>query len=138
MRTSLVLAMVVSLFAPPIARANDPPNPKDVRIVQACLKSRKPGSVSWDACIESAYKPCIGPNENAKPPSDVTGCLRREKLVWDQMLNDAFRKLRDGLDDSQRTKLIDMQRSWIETRDKTCAFYYDYFGGSMANPMIAS
>ena len=36
-----------------------------------------------------------------------------EKLVWDQMLNDAFRKLRDGLDDSQRAKLIDMQRSWI-------------------------
>jgi uncharacterized protein YecT (DUF1311 family) len=54
------------------------------------------------------------------------------------MLNEAFRKLRDGLDDGQRAKLIDMQRSWIEARDKTCAFYYDYFEGTMANPMIAN
>jgi uncharacterized protein YecT (DUF1311 family) len=28
-----------------------------------------------------------------------------------------------------------MQRSWIETRDKTCAFYWDYFQGTMASPM---
>jgi uncharacterized protein YecT (DUF1311 family) len=138
MRRSLVLAMVVSLFAPSMARADDPPDPKDLRIVQACLKSKKPGTVSWEACIESAYRQCIGPDENAKPSSDVVGCLRREKLVWDQMLNDAFRKLRDGLDDSQRIKLRDMQRSWVETRDKTCAFYYDYFEGTMANPMIAN
>jgi uncharacterized protein YecT (DUF1311 family) len=130
--------MVVSLFAPSMACADDSPDPKDLRIVQACLKSKKPGTVSWEACIESAYKPCIGPDENAKPSSDVVGCLRREKLVWDQMLNEAFRKLRDGLDDGQRAKLIDMQRSWIEARDKTCAFYYDYFEGTMANPMIAN
>jgi uncharacterized protein YecT (DUF1311 family) len=30
-----------------------------------------------------------------------------------------------------------MQRSWINTRDLTCAFWYDYFQGTMANPMIA-
>jgi uncharacterized protein YecT (DUF1311 family) len=30
-----------------------------------------------------------------------------------------------------------MQRSWIHTRDLTCTFWYDYFQGTMANPMIA-
>ena len=54
------------------------------------------------------------------------------------MLNDAYATLRDALDDDQRIKLRDMQRSWLETRKRTCAFYYDYFQGSMANPMMAN
>ena len=41
------------------------------------------------------------------------------------------------LDDKQQIKLRDMQRAWIASRDKTCAFYWDYFQGSMANPMLA-
>ena len=31
-----------------------------------------------------------------------------------------------------------MQRAWMTSRDKTCGFIYDYFEGSMANPMIAA
>jgi uncharacterized protein YecT (DUF1311 family) len=30
-----------------------------------------------------------------------------------------------------------MQRAWIESRDRTCAFYWDYFQGTMASPMTA-
>ena len=41
------------------------------------------------------------------------------------------------LDPDQQAKLREMQRSWIHTRDLTCAFWYDYFQGTMANPMIA-
>ena len=32
----------------------------------------------------------------------------------------------------------EMQRAWITSRDKSCGFIYDYFEGSMANPMIAA
>jgi uncharacterized protein YecT (DUF1311 family) len=31
-----------------------------------------------------------------------------------------------------------MQRAWIVLCDKGCAFLYDYFQGSMANPMMAA
>jgi uncharacterized protein YecT (DUF1311 family) len=31
-----------------------------------------------------------------------------------------------------------MQRSWLDSRKHTCDFYYDYFQGSMANPMMAN
>ena len=41
------------------------------------------------------------------------------------------------LEPDQQDKLREMQRSWIHTRDLTCAFWYDYFQGTMANPMIA-
>ena len=136
MKSLSAFAGVVVVLAAVAARADDPPNAKDVALVQACLKKQK--ARGQENCIDSAYKPCIGPDENAKSPGEIMDCLRREKLVWDQMLNTAFRTLREGLDDTQRAKLRDMQRSWVETRDKTCAFYYDYFEGTMANPMIAN
>ena len=31
-----------------------------------------------------------------------------------------------------------MQRAWIDSRDRACGFFYDFFEGTMANPMIAS
>ena len=31
-----------------------------------------------------------------------------------------------------------MQRAWMASRDKNCEFLYDYFQGTMANPMIAA
>ena len=30
-----------------------------------------------------------------------------------------------------------MQRAWIESRDRTCAFYDDYHQGTIARPMSA-
>jgi uncharacterized protein YecT (DUF1311 family) len=44
----------------------------------------------------------------------------------------------DALEPEQTEKLRDMQRAWIHVRDLTCTFWYDYFQGTMANPMIAS
>jgi uncharacterized protein YecT (DUF1311 family) len=34
--------------------------------------------------------------------------------------------------------LREMQKSWLDTRERTCAFYYHYFQGTMANPMMAN
>ena len=122
-------------LAATVARAQDAPNPKDVTALQACLKTK---SKSQDACIEIVYRPCIGPREEAKPPSAIQDCFRREQSAWDKLLNDAFRIVRDGIDDDQKVKLRDMQRAWIDSREKTCGFLYDYFQGTMANPMIAN
>jgi uncharacterized protein YecT (DUF1311 family) len=120
------------------ARADDPPDPKDLQTVQACLKAKGASDRDREGCADVVSRACIGPDESANPPSALIECFGREQLVWDQMLNQAFRKLRDGLDDKQCTRLRDMQRSWVDTRDRTCAFYYDYFQGSMANPMMAN
>ena len=40
--------------------------------------------------------------------------MDRELAVWDDILNETFRRLRDKLDAEQKTKLRDMQRAWIE------------------------
>jgi uncharacterized protein YecT (DUF1311 family) len=62
-------------------------------------------------------------------------CYRVERTIWDDLLNDNFKELRDSLDDGQATKLRDMQRAWIAYRDTTCNFYYAKIQGSMAVPM---
>ena len=138
MRTrNVVRTAIVAVFfvAGSFAANAEAPDAKDVEAVNSCLKSKEGNERA--ACAGVVAKPCIG-DETAAVPSQVMDCYAREQLVWDKMLNDAYAVLRAALDDSQRIKLRDMQRSWLETRKLTCAFYYDYFEGSMANPMMAN
>jgi uncharacterized protein YecT (DUF1311 family) len=138
MRTrEAVLTAILAVFplAGSIAANAEAPNAKDVTAVNLCLKSKEANERA--ACAGVVANPCIG-DEAAAVPSQIIECYAREQLVWDQMLNDAYAALRDALDDNQRIKLRSMQRSWLETRKLTCAFYYDYFEGSMANPMMAN
>lgn len=66
-------------------------------------------------------------------------CHRVEQTIWDDLLNENFKALRDDLDDdAQKDKLRDMQRAWIASRDATCNFFYDKIQGSMAVPMTAA
>ncbi len=76
-------------------------------------------------------------DENSVPRSKQIECYGREQAVWDKIVNDFYKAMMDGLEPGQQQKLKAMQRSWIHTRDLTCAFWYDYFEGSMANPMMA-
>jgi uncharacterized protein YecT (DUF1311 family) len=68
----------------------------------------------------------------------AAACYRAEQEIWDDILNENFRVLRDGLDEPQKVKLRDMQRAWIEYRNTTCQFYHDKIQGTMANEMTAA
>ena len=136
----LVLALIMA--APSLARADDPPA-RDVATIGDCLgkQAQKKGSSSQEAdeaaCLMRIAKPCMGGDEAGAADHRKMDCLARERLVWDKMLNDSYKTLMKALDSDQQTKLREMQRSWIQTRDLTCGFWYDYFQGTMANPMIA-
>ena len=137
----LVLALIMA--GPPLARADDPPA-RDVATIGECLRKqqqqRKGGSsqeADEAACLMRVAKPCMGGDEAGVADHRKIDCLGRERLVWDKMLNDSYKTMMAALDTDQQTKLREMQRSWIHTRDLTCAFWYDYFQGTMANPMIA-
>ena len=54
--------------------------------------------------------------------------------MWDDVLNETFSRLREELDDEQRAKLRDMQRAWIASRDKSCAFLLGLFPGHDGEP----
>ena len=136
----LVFALIIA--GPLPVRADDPPA-KDVATIGDCLRkqAQKRGGSSQEAdegaCLMRIAKPCMGGDEAAAADRRKMDCLDRERLVWDKILNESYKTMMNGLDADQQTKLREMQRSWIQTRDLTCAFWYDYFQGTMANPMIA-
>jgi uncharacterized protein YecT (DUF1311 family) len=137
---SLVLALLVASPCP--ARA-DVPAAKDVATIGDCLRKQenKKGGTSQEAeeaaCLMTVAKPCMGGDEASATDRRKIDCLDREQQVWDKILNDSYKTMMNALDPDQQAKLREMQRSWIQTRDLTCGFWYDYFQGTMANPMIA-
>ena len=137
MRGGASLFLVMSLALSPALAQSDKPSARDVAVIQKCIKTKTGRNWAWESCIGIVSEPC-SKNESAMASSKVIACYDREKLVWDNILNDSYRDLRGKLDDTQQTKMREMQQAWIASRDKTCSFFYDYFEGTMANPMIAA
>ena len=129
-------ASVLLLAAAPGVAQNPKQAGADSKAIQSCIKSVKGSVIRADRCIGTVADPCLK-RPGAQSTADMVQCAGREAAVWDDILNETFRRLRDKLDEEQRTKLRDMQRAWIESRDRTCAFYYDYHQGSIAAPMGA-
>jgi len=107
---------------------------KDSATIQDCIKSKPEAQ---ETCIGIIADPCLGRDET-KSTADQNACIGREVVVWDDILNETFRRLRDKLDEQQKAKLRDMQRAWIASKEKTCGFYWDYYQGTMASPMASS
>ena len=114
-------------------------NAKDTAAIRAC-------AAKYAENVDEAERRCIfalvADPCTEKPAGQTTlgtaECYRAEQEIWDALLNENFRSLRDGLDEGQKTKLRDMQRAWIAYRDTTCAFYHDKIQGTMANMMQAA
>jgi uncharacterized protein YecT (DUF1311 family) len=130
------LAAVVLLWSAPHAVAA---NAKDTAAIGACAKK-------YAEDVDEAERRCVFKlvaDPCTKKPSGQTTlgtaeCYRAEQEIWDALLNENFRALRDDLDEGQKTKLRDMQRAWIAYRDTTCAFYHDKIQGTMATGMAAA
>jgi uncharacterized protein YecT (DUF1311 family) len=136
----LLLSFALFLAGPLAARA-DAPTARDIATIGDCLHHRGKPRASQEAeeaaCLMTVAKPCMGGDEAAAGSARQIACLDRERGVWDQILNESYKAMMAALEPDQQAKLREMQRSWIQTRDLTCGFWYDYFQGTMANPMIA-
>jgi uncharacterized protein YecT (DUF1311 family) len=136
----LLLSLALVVAGPLPARA-DAAAATDVATIGDCLRKQDKARGSQEAeeaaCLMTVAKPCMGGDETSASSRRQIECLDRERSVWDKIVNDSYKTMIDALEPDQRDKLREMQRSWIHTRDLTCAFWYDYFQGTMANPMIA-
>lgn len=132
----LVLCLAAVLWMSP-ALAQKAPGARNSAAIQDCIKSSGADTSKAETCIGRIADPCLNRDET-KSTADQNACIDRELAVWDDILNETFRRLREKLDDGQKAKLRDMQRAWIASKDKTCAFYWDYFQGTMASPMSAA
>jgi uncharacterized protein YecT (DUF1311 family) len=129
---SVALNLAIALSPSLSVAQSAAPGARDVAVVQSCLKSQRGRDLKGERCIGVVADPCL---KSARSTADQNACADRELAVWDDILNETYRRLGAHLDEEQKGKAREMQRSWIETRDKTCAFYWDYFQGTMASPM---
>jgi uncharacterized protein YecT (DUF1311 family) len=131
-----VLACAVLMLAATASRCETAkPDAADSAAVQSCIKSAADGS-QRERCIGIIADPCAD-RPDAQSTADQVACAAREFAVWDDILNETYRRLRAALDARQKVKLRGMQRAWIESRERSCAFYWDFFRGTMASPMNA-
>jgi uncharacterized protein YecT (DUF1311 family) len=135
MRLALAFVAMVAWIAPALAE-DDKPDTRASAAIQRCIKARSAADQEWERCIGVVSKPCLD-RDKTRSTADIVACISREQKVWTHVLNDTYQRLLAKLDDDQQVKLREMQRAWADSRDKTCAFYWDYFQGSMAVPMSA-
>jgi uncharacterized protein YecT (DUF1311 family) len=93
--------------------------------IESCVRSAGAKLRQAERCTESIAGPCLK-RPGAQSTAAMVDCAAREAAVWDDILNETFRRLRDKLNDEQKNKLREMQRAWIESRDRSCGFYRDY------------
>jgi uncharacterized protein YecT (DUF1311 family) len=136
---AVLIALALSATAAEAERAKsraDKPAARDSAKIQDCIKSATGGPLEQERCIGIVADTCAE-RDNAMSTADLVACAAREHAVWDDILNETFRRLRDKLDAKQKIKLRDMQRAWVDSRDRTCDFYWDYHQGTIAAPMGA-
>lgn len=97
--------------------------------IRACVEDG-----NW-SCRSSALAVCMG--ELDRPTHYWATCLDRERQVWDDLLNEAYRNLvrriRDAPEndlpedypDTRIEQLRDAQRAWITLRDLNCEYEAD-------------
>ncbi len=132
-----VLAILFSWVMPVSSFAQTPkPTEKEVAAIRACAAKYedKLEKIEQQCPFNLVATPCTNRPET-KSDVATANCFRTETAIWDDLLNENYKKLLATLDDDQTEKLRAMQRAWIAYRDTTCHFYWDKIRGTMAQSM---
>jgi uncharacterized protein YecT (DUF1311 family) len=134
-----VLVILLSTLAGGAHADARKPTETEVAAVRDCAAKYKDDldKVEQNCLLKLIGDPCID-KLSAASDGAMADCYRTETAIWDDLLNENYKKLMATLDTDQTDKLRAMQRAWIAYRDTTCSFYWDKIQGTMANPMISA
>jgi uncharacterized protein YecT (DUF1311 family) len=138
MRLFICFAAAIAAFAAvaPAQAQTRKATALETKVIRDCFE-KKGGTTEADECVGLVATPCGEAPDNQANLSQAD-CYRTETAIWDVLLNETFKALKDDLDAAQEKKLRDMQRAWIASRDRTCGFFHVKIDGSMAVPMSAA
>jgi uncharacterized protein YecT (DUF1311 family) len=134
-------ALAITWVRDPAAAQMGKPTAKQIAAIRACAGKygEKPPQEAELRCLFRLVADPCQKTPAGRSNHGVADCLRLEQTIWDELLNENFKALRDELDDDgQKEKLRDMQRAWVAARDATCEFYSHKIQGTMAGPMTAA
>jgi uncharacterized protein YecT (DUF1311 family) len=119
-----------------VANAQEKLRAEDSRAIQSCIKEKE-SKEGADRCIGVIANPCLE-TPAGQSTHGQADCYRREHLVWDDILNETYRRLQGSFEGKLKAQLRDVQRVWIESHKQQCGFYADVIQGSLAIPIGAS
>jgi uncharacterized protein YecT (DUF1311 family) len=119
------------------AQAQEKLRAEDSYAIQDCIKTKESSNEGAERCIGLVANACLDRPEG-RSTHGQSQCYQREQLVWDDILNETYRRLQGSFQGKLKTQLRDVQRAWIESRKLQCAFYGDVIQGSLAIPTAAS
>lgn len=133
--------MIVALLVAAAGLAQAQPlklSAEDSRVIQDCIKTKEAANEGAERCIGVVANPCLD-TPDGQSTAGQSQCYYREHLVWDDILNESYRRLQKQLNDKQKATLRDVQRAWIESRKQQCGFFSIFHeGGTIAIPAHAS
>ena len=137
-RIGLMILFVGGMAEPARAQGAKPTQPQ-IAAIRACLdKNQDDVTEAERQCLFNLVAaPCQNTSEG-QSNLGMADCFRLETAIWDGLLNENYKALRESLDAQQAARLRDMQRAWVVSRDSTCAFYDVKIHGSIAIPSAAA
>ena len=130
----MVLSFLAAVFelAPAVQAAGG-------EAIDICVQSERAAGSDGLSCIGKLANPCLNRPENVSTVAQYE-CIRKETVLWDDMLNAEYKRLRGLLgSEKKRIALRDVQRLWIKYRDADCGLarvFYD--GGTISTPIAAN
>jgi uncharacterized protein YecT (DUF1311 family) len=132
-----IFALTVILVAKPGHAQTRKPTAQEVAAIHDCVSKNIDNGKGEQRCLfRLVADRCMG--DPGAADWKRTDCYRIEGSIWDDLLNQNYKRLLDTLDVEQAVKARAMQSAWIAYRDTTCEFYWHKIRGSMANFMIAA
>ena len=101
----------------------------DVKLIQDCLNAttNKPGT----ECIGKVSDLCA-PHPEKMSVEAQSACFAREYQAWNSVLNDTYKHLSTQVDAGAKSRLAQIQSSWIRTRQQTCSFFAEAHAGDLS------
>lgn len=99
----------------------DPPKPAVKAAVEKCLAEKEKASKPLEECIGVVADSCL---EKGEDPSTygMIACHGDEADVWDERLNRDYQALMKTMKNPAKERVRDLERTWIDFRDKKCAY----------------
>ena len=119
-------AVLPRLSSPPFAA----PTAEDRTVISQCRTNQAAAGNAADACIGKVADPCaegVGTDAAA-----TNACVERETRVWAEKLDESLGLLKGRLGADKADELAQVQESWVDFRQRNCAFYSSFFSGPLA------
>jgi uncharacterized protein YecT (DUF1311 family) len=135
---SLALALVGALSLPGVSpgSAQATAAKPERTAIEECVASAvaRAGALDPSARTADERRACVFLTTESCEGLTEADCYDRERAVWDERLNRAYRTLRTKAPKPLSDRILATQRSWVAYRDAMCERFFTKDAGSMAVP----